>query len=542
MRKDDYMSNITRRAFLGGSVLTATSLLVACGDQAGGGAADDAKKVVRFGMGALGAPLDMQKNGMSVAGTLTDAIFEGLLTWNDDLELVPTLLTAIPEFEADGVTLPCELLEGVKFHDGSALTAADVKFTFERMFDPATGAGNYANYLQIKGAPEMLAGKRDNLDEGIVVADDTHFSFVLSEPSATFVPGLGVFYAHIFPHEACAAAGDAWGVGEQAIGTGKYRLVSNDDVTEAVFERFEDYHGQTPALDEIHIVYYDDPNTKLLAFKNGEIDWCDVGFSLYGEYKDDPDYQGNLYPYLPLGLQFVNLNLSDPALADVRVREALSLAINRQELVDTIMDGQGQAASGFLTPQFPGFDDAAPAFAYDPDRARDLLKKACPDGLKLDFRTRALFATVAQAIQGYWTAVGVDVDLQQMENGDFMSDWSAGKLQVLVNGWFADYPSGDGLLSYFESANAANHSCFYANKEFDKLVAAARTELDADAQADLYRQADDIASRQDYAMLPILYPHYNYAAKPYVLGHKVGNMSFNMWDIDIDTSDPAYQG
>lgn len=540
------MHNVSRRTFLGTSALVGTSLLAACGNSEDSsevpGAQDGKKKVLRFGMGSLGAPLDMQKNGMSVAGTLTNAIFEGLLTWNDDLELEPTLLTAIPEFEADGVTLPCELLSGVTFHDGSALTAQDVKFTFERMFNPSTGAGNYASYTQIKGAQEMLAGERDNLDEGIVIDDDTHFSFVLTEPSATFVPSLGVFYAHIFPHEACAAAGDAWGTDANAIGTGKYRLVSNDDTTEAVLTRFEGYHGETPSLDEIRVVYYADANTKLLAFKKGEIDWCDVGFSLYGEYKDDPDFSGNLHAYLPLGLQFVNLNLRDEHLADPRVREALSLAINRQELVDTIMDGQGQAASGFLTPQFPGFDEGADAFAYDPDRARELLRQACPDGLALDLRTRALFNTVAQAIQGYWQAVDIDCSLQQMENGDFMSDWAAGKLQVLVNGWFADYPCADGLLSYFETANAATHGCFYANDEFDALMAAARSELDADAQAELYRQADDIASRRDFAMLPLLYPHYNYAAKPYVLGHKVGNMSFDMWNVDIDADDPSYQG
>ena len=330
-----------------------------------------------------------------------------------------------------------------------------------------------------------------------MIADDTHFSFVLAEPSATFVPSLGINYAHIFPHEACAAAGDNWGVGTDAIGTGKFKLVSNDDTTEAVFERFDDYHGEPATLDEARVIYYADANTKLLAFKNGDIDWCDVGFSLYGQYKDDPDFVGNTYPYLPLGLQFVNLNLHDEQLADVRVREALSLAINRQELVDTIMDGQGQAASGFLTPQIPGFDEGIDAFAYDPERARELLSEACPDGLTLDFRTRALFATVAEAIQGYWQAVGVTVDLQQMDNGIFMEDWAAGNLQVLVNGWFADYPGGDGLLSYFETANAANHGCFYANEEFDQLMAEARVELDSGRQADLYRQADGIARRQD---------------------------------------------
>ena len=365
------MTKLTRRSFLGAVGLSASSLLAACGataEQSEGAT----RKVVRFGMGALGAPLDMQKNGMSVAGTLTDSIFDGLLTWTDDLELVPTLLTEVPTFADDGVTIPCELISGVKFHDGSLLTSADVKFTFERMFDPKVGAGNYTNYTQIKGAREMLAGDRDNLDEGIIIEDDTHFSFVLTEPSGTFIPCLGIFYAHIFPHEACAAAGDSWGVGTNAIGTGKFRLVSNDDTTEAVFERFEDYHGEPAALDEVRVIYYADANTKLLAFKNGDIDWCDIGFSLYSQYMDDPDFVGNTYPYHPLGLQFINLNFNDEKLADIRVRQALSLAINRQELIDTILDGQGQAASGFLTPQIPGFDDRALAFDYNPEEAKRL--------------------------------------------------------------------------------------------------------------------------------------------------------------------------
>ena len=133
-------------------------------------------------------------------------------------------------------------------------------------------------------------------------------------------------------------------------------------------------------------------------------------------------------------------------------------------------------------------------------------------------------------------------ELEQMDNGVFMSDWADGNLQILVNGWFADYPNADGLLSYFETANSQHHSNFYSNEEFDGLMADARVELDESAQADLYKQADNIASRQDYAMIPLLYPHYNYAAKPYVLGHKVGNMSFDMWDIDIDAEHADYVG
>ena len=129
----------------------------------------------------------------------------------------------------------------------------------------------------------------------------------------------------------------------------------------------------------------------------------------------------------------------------------------------------------------------AEAFAYDPDRARKLLAEAVPDGLTIEFRTRALFSTVAQAIQGYWQAAGITCNLEQMENGLFMSDWSAGNLQVLVNGWFADYPGGDGLLSYFMTENAQYHSSFYSDAEFDQLITRARSELDEAAQAELYR-------------------------------------------------------
>ena len=118
----------------------------------------------------------------------------------------------------------------------------------------------------------MLAGERDNLDEGITCEDDYNFTFHIVSPMVTFINNLGISYAQIFPHEACEAAGDAWGTGTNFIGTGKYKIVSNDDTTEVDMERFDDYHDGKPALDELKYVFYDDNNTKLMAFKNGDID------------------------------------------------------------------------------------------------------------------------------------------------------------------------------------------------------------------------------------------------------------------------------
>lgn len=535
-----FHASLTRRSFLRGAAIAggASALTLAgCGAGAGGNTSngDGGKKVLKFGIGTLNT-LDMQLNGMTVAGSVCDAIFEPLLRWTDDLQLVPCLLTEIPTFEDDGVTLGCTLKDGVTFHDGSKLTSQDVKYTFERMFNPATHATNYAGYLGIVGAQDMLDGKATELS-GITIQDDTHFTFTLTEPSGVFVSNLGVNYADIYPHEACAAAGDQWGTGTNLVGTGKYKIVSNDDSTQLVMQKNEDYHeaDDTPALDEIDVLFYSDSNTRMLGFKNGDIDFTDVPQASFDQYKNDSDVAPLMHEYLPLGLQFVNINLKQGmGFEDERVRQALSLAINRQEIIDTILAGYGQAASGWLTPQIPGFDSSAEAFAYDPDRAKALLAEAGATGMKLDLRVRSLFEAQANVLQAEWNAVGFDCSIQVMENAGFFSDWAAGNIQVLYQGWFADYPDGDGMLyNYFKSDVAATKSSFYDSSEFDDLVTRAHGNLPADQRADLYKQADQLLCRQDYATVPVLYPHYNYVARDYVKNVKVGNLALHLQDLDV---------
>ena len=168
--------------------------------------ASDKKKILRYGSANSKQGLDMQRANNSQSACVADSVCESLLRWTEDNELVTCLLKEIPTFESDGVTLKCELKEGVKFHDGTTLTAKDVKYTFERMFKPETKALSTSFFDKIKGAPEMLAGKATEL-EGLTVQDDTHFTFTLSEPYVVFVSVLGISYACIFPEKACEAAG-----------------------------------------------------------------------------------------------------------------------------------------------------------------------------------------------------------------------------------------------------------------------------------------------------------------------------------------------
>ncbi len=535
---------VSRRQFLQGSALAASGVaamsLVGCGGSSDDGG--DKKKVFRFGQANSKEGLDMQKSTNSKSSTAIDHVVETPLRFTEDNELIPCMLKEVPTVESDGVTYKCELNEGMKWHDGTEVKASDIKYTFERMFDPATGAKSTYMYDMIKGAKEKLAGTASEI-EGIVVEDDTHITFTLTEPFACFTKNIGINYASIYPEAGLKKFGDKWGTGTDIYGCGPYKLVSNDDSTELTYEPFEDYYGEKAKLDKIIIKYIDDENTKMMSFKNGEIDMCDLNATLLKQYKEDADVKDLINQYGPLGVTFVNLNLKNKYLADKRVRQALSLAINRQELVDTVMNGAGTVASGWLNPKTPGFDDSAEAFPYDVDKAKALLKEAGVDGFSLTCGVRAADQPVMVAIQDYWKKIGVDLKVNVQDAAKWSADWAAGSLEVTELSWHPLYADGDNhMYTYFYSENAKGKSSFYNNPEFDKLMDEARGSIDEDKRVELYKKADDILTRQDYATLPLFYPKFQFVAKDYVKNAKVGNLIYHMRDIDVDTSADDYAG
>ena len=542
--KGSNMTNvISRRNFLKGSVATAAvASLAACGSSSDDASSDGGakKKVLRWGQPNAKLGLDMQKSTNSGSSSISESIFEAPLRWTEDNELVPCLLTEVPTFEADGVTLHCTLKDNIKCHDGSTLTANDVKYTFERMFTPSTGAKSTYMYDRIKGAAEMLAGTATEL-EGLTVEDDTHFTFVLTDPMASFVNNLGISYAQIFPKAACEAAGDKWGWGTDCVGTGKYKVSSNDDTTEIVLEKFADYHDGEPALDEIDVIYYDDNNTKLMAFKNGDIDWCDLSPDLLAQYKSDPDVKDLITMYETLGVHFVNLNLDSENLKDPKVREALSLAIDRQALIDNTLSGAGIPAGCWLAPQTPGHDDSA-VLEYDPEKAKQLLQEAGVSNLTLDCKVRkGQYEKYMTVVQSYWKEIGVTMNLSVEDSGVWSSDWADGNLEVTALGWFPLYADADNhMYTYFYSGNAAKKSSFYNNPEVDDLLSRARVSQDPDERAELYKQADNIIVHEDWATIPLFWPEGTFVAKSYVKNAKVGNLIYHFFDLDVDTSDPNY--
>lgn len=502
------------------------------------GAVAEDKKVLNFGEINPKVGYDPQTNTNSRATTIEECVVEGLYFWNDQNVEIPILAEDFPTISEDGLTYTFTLRKGVKFHNGTELTTKDVKFSFERMFTPATAAKSTYMYDTIVGAKEMLAGEATEL-AGFKAIDDYTFTFTLTQPYSCFVKNLGIVYASIFPEDACTAAGADWGVGT-LIGTGPYVLGEHDN-TSVTLNKNAEYWGDEPNFDQIIVHLYDDENTKLLAFENGDLDLCQVPTDLYLQYQGS-EIESKFHKYTPLGTVFLNLNVADEfngqpnPLANVKVREAISLAIDRETLVEFIDNGLGTVATGTINPAQLGFK-ARDAYPFDPDAAKALLAEAgYADGVSFVAQIRSTDQPDMIQIQSDLAAVGIDMKIELVDAATWASIRTAGTDQAFWMGWYPLYADPDNnIYSYFHSSNSVAKSCFYSNPEFDALMETARYSTDDAERAKLYEQADEILSRQDYGCIPLYYATNVFAAQDYVKDFTVGNLIYQIcYDIDFD--------
>lgn len=514
------------------AVAVLSLLLVVSLTACGGGDKKEGEKVFRFGQSNPKVGLDMQTNTNSGASSVADNVVESLMRWNDDNEEECVLITDFPKASDDGLTYSFELKKGIKFSDGSDLTSEDVKYTFERMFK-IHGTSTYM-YEMIKGAKALMNGEATEL-EGIKIEDDLHFSITLEYKFAPFIANMGMDYASIYPKEACEKAGDDWGKGTNLIGTGPYVIKENDEQTKVVMEPNKNYHGGTPNLDRLEIVYIDDNNTKMMEYEAGNIDMCDLNNSLLDQYQNS-DIKDEITQITPLGTYFLSIKNTDPALSDKRVREAISLAINRDELCKTVLNGAAEPASSFLNPGVPGHDDKLKPYEYNIEKAKKLLAEAGATNLEFTAKVRANDEKITTALQGYLAKAGIKMNVETIDSGVWADARSKGTLQATMIGWFPLYADADNqMYTYYYSENAIGKGVFYNNAEFDKLMDQARQTVDNDEKrAELYKKADHILSREDYGTIPLYYGKLQFVAKPYVKNAKLGNLIYHLYNIDID--------
>ncbi len=468
----------------------------------------------------VGLPLDVLGNldvmitSQNTVFQISDTITDTLMGKDEEtLDLYPLLLEDFPEVSEDGLIYTCKLKQGVKFHDGTELTADDVVFTFNRFFNPAT-EGNMVWLCDdvIKGAYEMEDGSATEVS-GIQKVDDYTFTIELNYAFSAFTSILAASPLGIISQEACEAAGDSWGL-ETYVGTGSYMVESFTPKEELVLTRFDDYFDGAKSVDKI--VYTNmDESTALMEFEAGNIDVCGLPTSLAQDYINDPDFGDNVKYQEFMGIWALHYNMAIEPFNDPKVREAIAYAIDLDTLCNGYYEGAHTPANSLIPKGIPGYDESNPVHPYDPEKAKELLAEAgYADGLTFTAAVKNLDTIVEcfEVLQAQLAEVGITMELELCDSGSWAEKRKQdGGTQMYMITWYADYVDPDMYmyLLYHSSVsdNFANGFSSEYNAEdsawYDEQVEAGRRITDPEEKEKFYSDLERWLTTEYYAEVPL---------------------------------------
>lgn len=478
-------------------------------------------KVLRMAAQDPQVPLDPQKHTYSHLLKISNQILESLMVIGNDGTITPVLLTELPVLQDDQLTYKFTLKEGVKFHNGEIMKASDVKYSFVRLLSE----GKMANLIDmIVGADKVVSGETKEL-EGFKIIDDTHFDITLTEVFVPFLSAVATDYVVIYPEKACTEAGDTWGL-TTLIGTGPFKLQSYSQGLEAVLVKNEEYHGETAKLDEVDFKFIQDPNTQVMEYQKGNIDVLQLDAALYPTFANNEAVKADMHSFTPYGLVFLTINNKE--ISDVKVREALSYAIDREAICKDLMYGTATPATTFIPKGLLGYNAEAPAYEYNPEKAKQLLAEAgYPNGIDLEAQDNSKYPTYSNviiAIQAQAKAAGINIKINKVDNAAWADMKRSGQVTMAISNWYVDYADPDGMIYQTMSEKLTKqNSNFYADPEFNELLNKARATTDEAEREKMYIQADQILTRRDYGSIPVFNETMFYLAKDYVKNFEVGS-------------------
>ncbi|TQS72513.1 peptide ABC transporter substrate-binding protein [Rhodobacteraceae bacterium] len=459
--------------------------------------------------------LDPQINTDVEGSDIVRNLFEGLYNEDGNGDLVPGVALD-HDLSDDGLTYTFHLRPDAEWSDGKPVVAGDFVYAWHRLADPAT-ASEYAWYLQlmqVKNATAIVEGDMPVEDLGIKAIDDHTLEVTIETPLPYFPQMLT--HGSTFPvrEDVIAEYGSNWTKPENLVGNGAYTLSKHILGERVEMDKSDTYwDADNTVITHLTALTINDVNQGLTRYLAGELDRVDIPAGQYPRLKEQYPDQATSLPFSCTYTYLINLSEKGPeALKDVRVRKALSYAMNRDVVVDNILQG-GQkpaynwthwATAGF---EMPDIDYAHWSQKERMDKAKELLAEAGygPDNpleLTLNYNSSEDHKKIAIAAQQFYRPLGVNLTLNNMEwkvHTDRMQnqDFDLGRYA-----WCGDYNEASTYLDFFTSYSGHNQGHFY-NDEYDAVMKESKT---AEDPQPLYTKAESILNEE----MPLI-PIYQYA-------------------------------
>jgi oligopeptide transport system substrate-binding protein len=409
---------------------------------------------------------------------------------------------------ADGTVLTFNIRRGITWSDGTPITAQTIVDSWLHHLNPATGSKYaYMPGMVVKGAD--LYNTKNGLpsDVGIRAVDGYTFEVTLVGNVPYAVDMMAHYAFSPLPMHVIQKHGNNWIKKENIVSNGPFVLqewIPNDRLVVVPNDKY--WNKANVFLSKITFLPIEDTNTAYQAFKNGEIDWsANPPLALIDQLKLDKDY----HVATQLGSYFYYVNTQHPILKDVRIRKALSMSFDRQELIDRVVKG-GQLPAFALAPAIGDYKPAT-GTGYDVAAAKRLLADAgYPGGQGLPsftiiYNTLDSHKVIAEYLQQVWkNNLGVNVSLQNLEWATFLEERKTSRMELGRAGWIADYPDAQNFLDLIITGGG-NNDGHYSDSEYDRLIRQASAMPGGPDRDAVLHQAEEIAITRDQAVIPIYY-------------------------------------
>ncbi|MDD5634897.1 MAG: peptide-binding protein [Candidatus Omnitrophica bacterium] len=481
----------------------------------------------------------------SNSASICELVYSGLVKVDGDLNIIGDLAEKW-DISEDGLVITFYLRKNVKWHDGKGFTAEDVKFTYETILDPKTGCPYISSYIDIKK---------------IEVIDAYTIRFYYKQPYAPALSkfGMGIIPEHIFKNTGEMRKST---YARSPIGTGPYKFSKWEPGQYVVLEADENYYEHIPGIKRFVYRIIPDQSVEFLEMVTGGIDSMSLSPYQYFYRSNTEEFKKkiNKFQYISHSYIYIGYNLKDPLFKDKKVRQALSYAVNRKEIIDSILLGLGEKCTGPFLKGTPYYDESVAGYDHNPEKAKKLLFEAGwydadndgileKNGQKFHFRLvtnqgNQIREDAAAIIQNEWLKVGIKVDIQVIAWSSFLDQFINKKnFQAVILGW--TIPLDPDIHSVWHSDSISGEGLnfiSYSNKSVDKLIMKGRREFNPEERAKIYKKIHSLIS-EDAPYTFLFFPYATPAVNKRFEGVKAApaGISYNFIDWYVPESEVKYK-
>lgn len=467
------------------------------------------KDTIVFAQGADVTSFDPHIGKETPAITVTDQIFDTLTLTGDDMSVQPGIAESWEQLSDKSYKF--NIRKGIKFHNGETLTAEDVKFSLDRAI-----ASSYVSYIV------NFISDVEVVDEYTVVVN-TH------EPYAPILMNL----AHPSTAIVCKSAveADPEGIKTNPIGCGPYKFVEWKQGDSVKLEAFEDYYFGAPATKNVVMRVIPENAQRTIALETGEIDIAyNLSVNDVERVKESKDLE--LLTTKTSSVGYISFNTEKAPFNDVKARQAIAHAIDKQLIVDTLLYGQGAVANSVISEVVFGGVKGLEGLEYDPEKAKELLKEAgVKEGteLTISVNDNQVRIETCQVIQGMLNEVGINLKIEVLEFGALIEKTTSKQHDMAFFGWVTSTSDAD--YTYYPLFHSSMHGApgnrsFYNNPEVDKMIEAGRSNPDYAAREKIYKDiavvlADEVPS------LPIFFQNMSVGINKNIEGFTINPIGYH---------------